>query len=215
MRKDVHEVTNRAKAVGKRKDSGPDLYLERVNPGKGALSCAMKHFGHRPLTYWFRYRPWLVLAFCCACHEQTTESPGQNPLAQGFTWSFGNRVDLRILLFPSGGKQDVRYTIVVRGDSLAVRNLRPDSQTGTFQSARKLSAAELEQIRALLQQTPATPVRQSHGAEDTWAIRMEVNGAVVYEDENFSLDSAGAPYGGLPHYLLTKTPVRVNLYGFS
>jgi hypothetical protein len=175
----------------------------------------MKHFGHRPLTYWFRCRPWLVLAFCCACHERTTESPAQNPPSQGVVSSLDKSVDLRILLFPSGGGQDVRYILAVRGDSLAVRNLSPNSQTGTFQSARKLSAVEREQIRALLLQIPATPFRQHHGAEDTWAIRMEINGAVVYEDENFSLDSTGTPYGQLLHYLLTKTPVRVDLYGFS
>jgi len=138
----------------------------------------------------------------------------QQPPTQDVAASKRASLHLRILLFPSGVPSDARYAIEVRGDSLTVQNLQPSSRTDIARHARRLSSAEQDELRALIQQLPPPQVHKS-SADDAWAIQMEVNGALVYEKEDFSLDNAEEPYGGLLRYLLSKTPVHIELYGFA
>ena len=149
-----------------------------------------------------------------SCHSQDSNK-------QINTKEYSNIVE--IYMFPTSCVDDVRYSIYVKNDSLVFIDYEPT--TGTEQCTnyiKKLSNYEKEKIDSLISLI-SSPIRNINEVEDAWGARMVINGKNMYEETDFSFDEE-ADFSfdeetnemfELINYIISLSPKRPELYGFS
>lgn len=121
---------------------------------------------------------------------------------------------VEINLFPTSCADDVRYSIDVRNDSLFVINYQPSNGNEPRTSCIKLSYYEMERIDSLITLINS-PIRNTDEVEDAWGIKMIINGITIYEETDFSIRKETNVMLELINYLISLSPEKIELYGFS
>lgn len=118
-------------------------------------------------------------------------------------------------LYPNGVREDVRYSIDVVGDSIHAVNHQPTQVEGRSDDHRPLLPSETQAISDYVARIDTDFIDSANESADFWSARLVVNGKVVYEKNDFSLEdeSSGAPE--LIRYLVGVSGIPIVLYSLS
>jgi hypothetical protein len=120
-------------------------------------------------------------------------------------------ISISLKFYPTGVVDDVRYSIYIINDSLIVENHTVNKKS-VYKT--KLSNIQINDIDTL-SSTIKTQCRSSDIVEDAWAVTLVINNKIVYEVNDFSFESPPNEIKNLINYLVSLSPIKIDLYGFS
>lgn len=125
-------------------------------------------------------------------------------------------IKIEFYLFPTGNFNDIRYSVIIDGDMLVIEN--HDILNGTKiphnASPQKLTVIQIENIKALLDETKFKKEEVTLVTEDTWGCKLIANNNTLFESTCFTYESLKDKQN-LITYILSLLPVKLELYGFS
>lgn len=142
----------------------------------------------------------LLSLFLClaACSQRENKNEAQAP------------VSISLKFYPIHGLSDIRYSITVNNDSLIAQNY----DTGE-EHAIKLSKNQIDIINTLASNINMQYIYRDD-LEDAWEVQMTINGIVVYEVTDYSLETLPSnEIKDLIYYLIRLSGIKVELYGFA
>jgi len=120
---------------------------------------------------------------------------------------------IKLIFFPSGSATDVRYSIILKGDSLKYKNFWPTSESKLKSYNKSLTKDEVEKINSLVINLKNSYFSANTEVDDSWSAIIEINGKIVYEGPPYR--TTNTPYTPLINYLVSLLPFKFKLYGFS
>lgn len=121
---------------------------------------------------------------------------------------------IMLSFYPTGGVEDLRYSISVVGDSLIVKNHRPTSTNDQREYVALLSDSQIDEIDSLASAIKVK-YRNTDVLNDTWGVTLEIDNQVVYETSDFSFGLPPNEAMNLINYLVGLSAIKIDLYGFS
>jgi hypothetical protein len=124
-------------------------------------------------------------------------------------------MEIDIKFYPTGVKEDVRYSITVKEDSLFVKNHSPRTENELSNYKGKLTELDKDSISYLTSKIVEVVRNEQPSILDTWGVTLYVNSKIVYEDDDFSIQGNPKEIKDLIRYLIKISPLKIDLYGFS
>ena len=124
--------------------------------------------------------------------------------------------DFEILFYAAPVEVDIRYSIVVAGDSLFFRNHRRNSSRNVPNDyVLHLSQRQVRELDSLANQIPSRAVYQDDLIVAAWGVKLNVREHCVYKDQEYLRGRTSSPYKAFLHYVIGLLPFELDLYSFS
>ena len=124
-------------------------------------------------------------------------------------------MEIGLKFYPTGVIEDVRYSITVKKDSLFVKNHFPRTDIDSSSYKVELTESHKDSIKYLTSKIVNTVKNEQPSVLDTWGVTLIVNGKIIYEDDDFSIQGNPKELKDLIRYLIKISPLKIDLYGFS
>ena len=121
-----------------------------------------------------------------------------------------------LFFYPIGTPQNVRYSIIVNGDSIIAENHRAAEHNKKTYYVGKLSPQEKIELYSLYSKITTAPVFKSNPSLlDTWAVSLIVDNKKIYEVDDFSFESPPEDIRKLIKYIVKIGVIKIKLHGFA
>lgn len=153
----------------------------------------------------------LILLVVClslfqSCNAENSES---NAIKQNMT-------KIELYFFPSDLEKDIRYSILIEGNTVSAKNHHRLGTKSLIEGFKKeLSKEQIDTLNKLIAKQEVNKVKPHMVTEDTWGAKLIVDDRVMYESSQFSLKHMDDNTRNLIEYLFSLLPVKIELYGFS
>ena len=124
------------------------------------------------------------------------------------------KFDLKIslLFYPSiFSMDDIRYSIDIVNDSITIKKQIIDNR----EYRGKLTNDQCIEIKKLTSTLTQKYDRTEKIVKDEWGCTLRVDDQVYYEDSAFSFDTPPGEVKSLIDYIVSLSPIPIELYGFS
>ena len=123
--------------------------------------------------------------------------------------------NLVLLLYPIGCNDEscISYKISIKKNEYRING----TYYLNYSSKKKfkiISKHEIEELDSLIQNIK-NPYIERTNACDVWSARLIVNGKTVFEQDDFSFETAPEPFKKIIKKIIKLSPLEIKLYGFS
>lgn len=154
---------------------------------------------------------YITLLFCVlclmSCHSQE-KSNNMSELEK-------QDISISLKFYPTGGIDDIRYSLLVINDSLIVQNHSPRNINDQMEFVLRLSNDQTKEIATLVSAIKTACQNRDISVLDTWGVTLVINNQVVYEVDDFSFKLPPVEIKNLINYLVSLSAIKIDLYGFS
>ena len=120
-------------------------------------------------------------------------------------------LDISLYFYPSELSSFPVYSINIRNDSMFV------SQKDNYDSISmlRLTHNQYSIVKSMASKLIFKYNWSDNWANDAWGCTLKVDNQVYYKDNNYSLNRTPTEIKLLINYIISLSPIRIDLYGFS